>query len=108
MAQPYLTEQFLLRARSGDSRVSRGGNGSADGFLLLLRNLDFTMGRPTGANGDGLAGGDVSDRVDAGRSEVLSAAAHASSEPSSSSKVDLSVMYDQQRHSGSYTFEVIG
>lgn len=51
----------------------------------MLRNFDLTKGRPVGANGVGLAGGDVSDRVDMGASDVLSAAAQASSEPSSSS-----------------------
>ena len=66
------------------------------------------MGLPTGANGDGLAGGDVSDRVDAGRSEVLSAAAHTSSEPSSSSKSFSQSCAINNVIQGSCTFEVIG
>lgn len=45
------------------------------------------MGRPVGAKGDGLAGGDVSEVMDCGLSDMLSVAGAQSweSEPSSSS-----------------------
>lgn len=52
----------------------------------LARNLDFTIGRPVGANGEGLGGGDESEMSEEGRSGELSMAAQSASELSPPSR----------------------
>jgi hypothetical protein len=78
------TEQFLLMDCNmvvdpialGISVCKTGGAGP------LPRNRDFTIGRPVGANGEGLGGGDESNCGEEERGGELSMAGQSTSEES--------------------------
>lgn len=72
------TSQFFLNDRKDDVLAARVS--SARGALLRKRAL--IIGRPDGANGDGLEGAEDSDLVDERRSGVFPTGAHSGSDSS--------------------------